>query len=151
MYSSLLGVSFVAPDVFKILTPLTLTLSEICIPKLFLWIHNQNNYNLQDYGMWERGDKTNHGLPELNSSSIGMAKVRVHWCNRIESNPQFYWLRSSCFNEKFSTSFRSLIVTSFTSTVRSSLRTGPAKSFLLILCQRKVHANVQYSFIFFVY
>lgn len=30
---------------------------------------------LQDYGMWERGDKTNHGLPELNSSSIGMAKV----------------------------------------------------------------------------
>jgi len=29
----------------------------------------------QDYGIWERGDKTNHGLPELNSSSIGMAKV----------------------------------------------------------------------------
>lgn len=29
----------------------------------------------QDYGVWERGDKTNHGLPELNSSSIGMAKV----------------------------------------------------------------------------
>ena len=29
----------------------------------------------QDYGIWERGDKTNHGLPELNASSIGMAKV----------------------------------------------------------------------------
>ena len=31
---------------------------------------------LQDYGIWERGDKTNHGLPELNASSIGTAKVR---------------------------------------------------------------------------
>lgn len=31
---------------------------------------------LQDYGIWERGDKLNHGLPELNASSIGMAKVR---------------------------------------------------------------------------
>ena len=31
----------------------------------------------QDYGIWERGDKTNHGLPELNASSIGMAKVIV--------------------------------------------------------------------------
>ena len=30
---------------------------------------------LQDYGIWERGDKTNHGLPELNASSIGTAKV----------------------------------------------------------------------------
>lgn len=30
---------------------------------------------LQDYGMWERGDKTNQGIPELNGSSVGMAKV----------------------------------------------------------------------------
>ena len=29
----------------------------------------------KDYGIWERGDKTNNGQPELNSSSIGMAKV----------------------------------------------------------------------------
>lgn len=28
--------------------------------------------------MWERGDKTNQGIPELNASSIGMAKVRIH-------------------------------------------------------------------------
>ena len=27
----------------------------------------------QDYGIWERGDKSNTGIPELNSSSIGMA------------------------------------------------------------------------------
>lgn len=26
--------------------------------------------------MWERGDKTNQGIPEINASSIGMAKVR---------------------------------------------------------------------------
>lgn len=32
-------------------------------------------YRTPDYGIWERGDKTNHGLPELNASSIGMAKV----------------------------------------------------------------------------
>lgn len=25
--------------------------------------------------MWERGDKTNQGIPELNASSVGMAKV----------------------------------------------------------------------------
>lgn len=38
-----------------------------CTPVKFIFI--------QDYGIFERGDKTNHGLPELNSSSIGMAKV----------------------------------------------------------------------------
>lgn len=27
--------------------------------------------------MWERGDKTNQGIPELNASSVGMAKVMV--------------------------------------------------------------------------
>lgn len=30
----------------------------------------------QDFGIWERGDKTNQGITELNASSIGMAKVR---------------------------------------------------------------------------
>jgi len=32
---------------------------------------------LQDFGIWERGDKMNHGVPELNATSIGMAKVRL--------------------------------------------------------------------------
>uniref|UniRef100_A0A8B9KHW4 Phosphorylase b kinase regulatory subunit n=1 Tax=Astyanax mexicanus TaxID=7994 RepID=A0A8B9KHW4_ASTMX len=32
-------------------------------------------YKVADYGMWERGDKTNQGIPELNGSSVGMAKV----------------------------------------------------------------------------
>lgn len=30
--------------------------------------------------MWERGDKTNQGIPEINASSIGMAKVRDSVC-----------------------------------------------------------------------
>lgn len=32
---------------------------------------------VQDYGIWERGDKTNHGETELNATSIGMAKVLI--------------------------------------------------------------------------
>ena len=32
----------------------------------------------KDYGIWERGDKTNNGQPELNASSIGMAKVNIN-------------------------------------------------------------------------
>ncbi|KTF71501.1 hypothetical protein cypCar_00036278 [Cyprinus carpio] len=31
----------------------------------------------QDFGMWERGDKTNTGIPEINASSIGMAKAAL--------------------------------------------------------------------------
>jgi phosphorylase kinase alpha/beta subunit len=34
-------------------------------------------YRTPDYGIWERGDKTNHGLPELNASSVGMAKAAL--------------------------------------------------------------------------
>lgn len=35
----------------------------------------------KDFGMWERGDKTNQGIPEINASSIGMAKVRDLVCH----------------------------------------------------------------------
>lgn len=35
----------------------------------------ESAYCIPDYGIWERGDKTNHGLPELNSSSIGLCLV----------------------------------------------------------------------------
>ena len=34
-------------------------------------------YRTRDYGIWERGDKGNHGLPERNASSIGMAKAAL--------------------------------------------------------------------------
>lgn len=38
----------------------------------------------QDYGIWERGDKTNHGQPELNASSIGMAKAALEAMNELD-------------------------------------------------------------------
>lgn len=34
-------------------------------------------YRTPDYGIWERGDKTNHGQPELNASSVAMAKAAL--------------------------------------------------------------------------
>uniref|UniRef100_A0A8D2ZM62 Phosphorylase b kinase regulatory subunit n=1 Tax=Scophthalmus maximus TaxID=52904 RepID=A0A8D2ZM62_SCOMX len=34
-------------------------------------------YKVADYGMWERGDKTNQGIIEINASSIGMAKAAL--------------------------------------------------------------------------
>uniref|UniRef100_A0A8C7L5E9 Phosphorylase b kinase regulatory subunit n=1 Tax=Oncorhynchus kisutch TaxID=8019 RepID=A0A8C7L5E9_ONCKI len=34
-------------------------------------------YKVADFGMWERGDKTNQGIPEINVSSIGMAKAAL--------------------------------------------------------------------------
>ncbi|GAB6141199.1 hypothetical protein JCM14076_19280 [Methylosoma difficile] len=34
-------------------------------------------YRTPDYGIWERGNKINHGIAELNASSIGMAKAAL--------------------------------------------------------------------------
>ncbi|MFZ2169332.1 MAG: glycoside hydrolase family 15 protein [Methylococcaceae bacterium] len=34
-------------------------------------------YRTPDYGIWERGHKINHGIAELNASSIGMAKAAL--------------------------------------------------------------------------
>ncbi|KAI8814804.1 glycosyl hydrolases family 15-domain-containing protein [Cladochytrium replicatum] len=36
-----------------------------------------------DYGIWERGNKINHGMPELNSSSIGMALAALQAINGV--------------------------------------------------------------------
>ncbi|KAK6641154.1 hypothetical protein RUM44_012863 [Polyplax serrata] len=41
-------------------------------------------YCIPDYGVWERGDKTNHGLPELNASSVGMAKAALESLNELD-------------------------------------------------------------------
>ena len=38
----------------------------------------------QDYGIWERGDKTNHGETELNASSIGMAKAALEAISELD-------------------------------------------------------------------
>ena len=50
--------------------------------RLSIWIQGWNHLInsaqlLQDYGIWERGDKTNTGKVELNASSIGMAKAAL--------------------------------------------------------------------------
>ncbi|KAF4110820.1 hypothetical protein G5714_007851 [Onychostoma macrolepis] len=42
-----------------------------------LLFYVESAYKVADYGMWERGDKTNQGIPELNASSIGMAKAAL--------------------------------------------------------------------------
>jgi phosphorylase kinase alpha/beta subunit len=38
-------------------------------------------YRVPDFGVWERGDKTNQGIRELNASSIGMAKAAMQAIN----------------------------------------------------------------------
>ncbi|HEY9619218.1 MAG TPA: glycoside hydrolase family 15 protein [Crinalium sp.] len=40
-------------------------------------------YRTPDYGIWERGNKINHGKPELNASSIGMAKAALEAINGL--------------------------------------------------------------------
>uniref|UniRef100_A0A671NI27 Phosphorylase b kinase regulatory subunit n=1 Tax=Sinocyclocheilus anshuiensis TaxID=1608454 RepID=A0A671NI27_9TELE len=37
----------------------------------------ESAYKVADFGMWERGDKMNTGIPEINASSIGMAKAAL--------------------------------------------------------------------------
>ncbi|XP_050438174.1 probable phosphorylase b kinase regulatory subunit alpha isoform X2 [Adelges cooleyi] len=44
----------------------------------------ESAYCVPDYGIWERGDKSNHGLPELNASSIGMAKAALEAMNDLD-------------------------------------------------------------------
>ncbi|XP_054457271.1 phosphorylase b kinase regulatory subunit alpha, skeletal muscle isoform isoform X2 [Anoplopoma fimbria] len=42
-----------------------------------LMFYIETAYKAADYGMWERGDKTNQGITEINASSIGMAKAAL--------------------------------------------------------------------------
>ncbi|XP_044209231.1 phosphorylase b kinase regulatory subunit alpha, liver isoform isoform X3 [Thunnus albacares] len=41
-------------------------------------------YKVADYGMWERGDKTNQGIPELNTSSVGIAKAALEALDELD-------------------------------------------------------------------
>lgn len=55
------------------------------ITLVFLLVSLDNTIVIfQDYGIWERGDKCNHGLPELNASSIGMAKAALEAINELD-------------------------------------------------------------------
>ncbi|CAD5110977.1 DgyrCDS331 [Dimorphilus gyrociliatus] len=59
------------------------TMDEVSfIQNLVFYI--QSAYRTPDYGIWERGDKTNHGLPELNTTSIGMAKAALEAMNELD-------------------------------------------------------------------
>ncbi|XP_063970677.1 phosphorylase b kinase regulatory subunit alpha, liver isoform-like [Lytechinus pictus] len=59
------------------------TLDEVAfIQNLVFYI--EDAYMIADYGVWERGDKTNHGQPELNSTSIGMAKGAMEAINDLD-------------------------------------------------------------------
>uniref|UniRef100_A0AAR2KKJ7 Phosphorylase b kinase regulatory subunit n=1 Tax=Pygocentrus nattereri TaxID=42514 RepID=A0AAR2KKJ7_PYGNA len=52
------------------------TLDEVdVVQNLMFYI--ESAYKVADFGMWERGDKTNQGIPEINVSSIGMAKAAL--------------------------------------------------------------------------
>ncbi|XP_075394970.1 phosphorylase b kinase regulatory subunit alpha, skeletal muscle isoform isoform X2 [Tenrec ecaudatus] len=41
-------------------------------------------YKTADFGIWERGDKTNQGISELNASSIGMAKAALEALDELD-------------------------------------------------------------------
>ncbi|XP_065885747.1 phosphorylase b kinase regulatory subunit alpha, liver isoform-like [Dysidea avara] len=59
------------------------TLDEVSfIQNLVFYI--ESAYVTPDYGLWERGDKTNNGQPELNASSIGMAKAAMEAINGLD-------------------------------------------------------------------
>ncbi|CAF0915912.1 unnamed protein product [Adineta steineri] len=59
------------------------TLDEVdFVQNLIFYI--EQSYMVPDYGIWERGDKTNHGFPELNSSSVGMAKAALEAMNELD-------------------------------------------------------------------
>lgn len=44
---------------------------------------SSGTYRTPDFGIWERGDKCNHGHPELNTSSIGMAYAALRAINGV--------------------------------------------------------------------
>uniref|UniRef100_A0A674ID69 Phosphorylase b kinase regulatory subunit n=1 Tax=Terrapene triunguis TaxID=2587831 RepID=A0A674ID69_9SAUR len=59
------------------------TLDEVAfIQNLVFYI--EAAYKVADYGIWERGDKTNQGIPELNASSIGMAKAALEAIDELD-------------------------------------------------------------------
>uniref|UniRef100_A0A8B9BXT1 Phosphorylase b kinase regulatory subunit n=1 Tax=Anser brachyrhynchus TaxID=132585 RepID=A0A8B9BXT1_9AVES len=59
------------------------TLDEVAfIQNLVFYI--EAAYKVADYGIWERGDKTNQGIPELNASSVGMAKAALEAIDELD-------------------------------------------------------------------
>ncbi|MGD1871497.1 MAG: glycoside hydrolase family 15 protein [Mastigocoleus sp.] len=62
---------------------ITYTLDEVnFIQNLVYYIGRA--YRTPDYGIWERGNKINHGSAELNASSVGMAKAALEAINGLD-------------------------------------------------------------------
>ncbi|KAJ1924028.1 hypothetical protein IWQ60_005491 [Tieghemiomyces parasiticus] len=58
------------------------TLDEVdFVQNLVFYI--ERAYRTPDYGIWERGNKVNHGEPELNSSSIGIVVAALQAINGV--------------------------------------------------------------------
>ena len=53
----------------------------------------ESAHRIPDYGIWERGDKRNHGVTELNASSIGMAKAALETIDQVicHQNQRGFW------------------------------------------------------------
>ena len=59
------------------------TLDEVAfVQNLIFYI--ETAYVTPDYGVWERGAKSNQGIRELNASSIGMAKAALDAMNKLD-------------------------------------------------------------------
>lgn len=62
--------------------PIVFTLDEVnFVQNLVYYIGRA--YRTPDYGIWERGNKINHGNAELNASSVGMAKAALEAMNGL--------------------------------------------------------------------
>ncbi|XP_066496077.1 phosphorylase b kinase regulatory subunit alpha, skeletal muscle isoform isoform X2 [Tiliqua scincoides] len=59
------------------------SLDEVsCIQNLIFYI--EAAYKTADFGIWERGDKTNQGITELNASSVGIAKAALEALDELD-------------------------------------------------------------------
>ncbi|MBD2383946.1 glycoside hydrolase family 15 protein [Cylindrospermum sp. FACHB-282] len=62
--------------------PIVYTIDEVnFVQNLVYYIGRA--YRTPDYGIWERGNKMNHGSAELNASSVGMAKAALEAINGL--------------------------------------------------------------------
>ena len=63
--------------------PIVYTLDEVNFVQNLVYYIGRT-YRTPDFGLWERGDKINHGSVELNASSIGMAKAALEAINGLD-------------------------------------------------------------------
>ncbi len=63
--------------------PIVASLDEVNFVQNLIW-YISRAYRTPDYGIWERGNKINHGKPELNASSIGMALAALEALNGFD-------------------------------------------------------------------